>query len=52
MYHFRIPFRQQATAWQIEYAVLFFLSVEIVYITAQTLAFDSGIAGFLNLIKP
>lgn len=42
----RIPFGRQATAWEIAYAVLFFLSGESVYITGQTLAVDSGITGF------
>jgi NAD(P)-dependent dehydrogenase (short-subunit alcohol dehydrogenase family) len=41
----RIPFGRQATAWEIAYAVLFFLSDESVYVTAQTLAVDSGISG-------
>jgi len=40
-----IPFGRQATAWEIAYAVLFFLSDESVYITAQTLAVDSGLSG-------
>ena len=40
------PFGRQATAWEIAYAVLFFLSDESVYITAQTLAVDSGLSGF------
>jgi NAD(P)-dependent dehydrogenase (short-subunit alcohol dehydrogenase family) len=39
------PFGRQATAWEIAYAVLFFLSDESVYITAQTLAVDSGLSG-------
>jgi NAD(P)-dependent dehydrogenase (short-subunit alcohol dehydrogenase family) len=38
-------FGRQATAWEIAYAVLFFLSNESVYVTAQTLAVDSGISG-------
>ena len=41
----RIPFGRQATAWEVAYAVLFFLSDESVYITAQTLAVDSGLSG-------
>jgi len=40
-----VPFGRQATAWEIAYAVLFFLSDESVYITAQTLAVDSGLSG-------
>lgn len=40
------PFGRQATAWEIAYAVLFFLSEESVYITAQTLAVDAGLSGF------
>jgi NAD(P)-dependent dehydrogenase (short-subunit alcohol dehydrogenase family) len=39
------PFGRQATAWEIAYAVLFFLSDESVYITAQTLAVDAGLSG-------
>jgi NAD(P)-dependent dehydrogenase (short-subunit alcohol dehydrogenase family) len=39
------PFGRQATAWEIAYAVLFFLSDESVYITAQSLAVDSGLSG-------
>jgi NAD(P)-dependent dehydrogenase (short-subunit alcohol dehydrogenase family) len=39
------PFGRQATAWEIAYAVLFFLSDESVYITAQTLAVDAGFSG-------
>ena len=39
------PFGRQATAWEIAYAVLFFLSEESVYITAQTLAVDAGLSG-------
>ena len=42
----RTPFGRQATAWEIAYAVLFFLSEESVYITGQTLAVDSGITRF------
>ena len=41
----RTPFGRQATAWEIAYAVLFFLSDESVYITAQTLAVDAGLSG-------
>ncbi|MGY4222864.1 NAD(P)-dependent dehydrogenase (short-subunit alcohol dehydrogenase family) [Bradyrhizobium sp. USDA 4503] len=40
-----IPFSRQATAWEIAYAVLFFMSDESVYVTAQTLAVDSGLSG-------
>jgi NAD(P)-dependent dehydrogenase (short-subunit alcohol dehydrogenase family) len=40
-----VPFGRQATAWEIAYAVLFFLSDESVYVTAQTLAVDSGLSG-------
>jgi NAD(P)-dependent dehydrogenase (short-subunit alcohol dehydrogenase family) len=39
------PFGRQATAWEIACAVLFFLSDESVYITAQTLAVDAGVSG-------
>ena len=41
----RVPFGRQATAWEIAYAVLFFVSDESVYVTAQTLAVDSGLTG-------
>jgi NAD(P)-dependent dehydrogenase (short-subunit alcohol dehydrogenase family) len=41
----RGPFGRQATAWEIAYAILFFLSDESVYVNAQTLAVDSGITG-------
>lgn len=41
----RTPFGRQATAWEIAYAALFFLSDESVYVTAQILAVDSGITG-------
>lgn len=41
----RIPFGRQATAWEIAYAVLFLMSDESVYVTAQTLAVDAGITG-------
>lgn len=40
------PFGRQATAWEIAYAVLFFLSDESVYVTAQMLAVDAGLSGF------
>ncbi len=40
-----IPFGRQATAWEIAYAVLFFVSDESVYVTGQTLAVDSGLTG-------
>ena len=40
-----IPFGRQATGWEIAYAVLFFMSDESVYVTAQTLAVDSGLSG-------
>jgi NAD(P)-dependent dehydrogenase (short-subunit alcohol dehydrogenase family) len=40
-----LPFGRQATAWEIAYAALFFVSDESVYVTAQTLAVDSGITG-------
>lgn len=40
-----IPFGRHATAWEIAYAVLFFLSDESVYVIAQTLAVDSGLSG-------
>ena len=41
----RTPFGRQATAWEIAYAGLFFLSDESVYVTAQILAVDAGITG-------
>jgi NAD(P)-dependent dehydrogenase (short-subunit alcohol dehydrogenase family) len=41
----RTPFGRQATAWEIAYAALFFMSEESVYVTAQILAVDSGITG-------
>jgi NAD(P)-dependent dehydrogenase (short-subunit alcohol dehydrogenase family) len=41
----RTPFGRQATAWEIAYAALFFMSDESVYVTAQVLAVDSGITG-------
>lgn len=40
-----VPFGRQATGWEIAYAALFLLSDESVYITAQTLAVDSGMTG-------
>jgi NAD(P)-dependent dehydrogenase (short-subunit alcohol dehydrogenase family) len=40
-----IPFGRMATGWEIAYAALFFISDESVYVTAQTLAVDSGITG-------
>jgi NAD(P)-dependent dehydrogenase (short-subunit alcohol dehydrogenase family) len=40
-----IPFGRQATAWEVAYAVLFFMSEESAYVTAQTLAVDSGLSG-------
>lgn len=40
-----IPFGRQATGWEIAYAVLFFMSDESVYVTAQTLAVDAGLSG-------
>jgi NAD(P)-dependent dehydrogenase (short-subunit alcohol dehydrogenase family) len=43
----RVPvaFGRQATAWEIAYAALFFISDESVYVTGQTLAVDSGLTG-------
>ncbi len=41
----RTPFGRMATAWEVAYAVLFFLSDESVYVNAQTLAVDSGVTG-------
>jgi NAD(P)-dependent dehydrogenase (short-subunit alcohol dehydrogenase family) len=41
----RTPFGRQATAWEIAYAALFFISEESVYVTAQILAVDSGLTG-------
>lgn len=41
----RTPFGRQATAWEIAYAALFFMSDESVYVTAQIMAVDSGITG-------
>jgi NAD(P)-dependent dehydrogenase (short-subunit alcohol dehydrogenase family) len=40
-----VPFGRQATAWEIAYAVLFFISDESVYVTGQVLAVDSGLTG-------
>src|SRR5262245_7690471 len=40
-----IPFGRQATAWEVAYAALFFVSDESVYVTAQTLAVDGGMTG-------
>jgi NAD(P)-dependent dehydrogenase (short-subunit alcohol dehydrogenase family) len=40
-----LPFRRQASAWDIAYATLFFISSESVYVTAQNLAVDSGLMG-------
>lgn len=40
-----LPFRRQATGWEIAYAALFFLSDESAYVTAQHLAVDSGLMG-------
>jgi len=40
-----LPFRRQATGWEIAYAALFFMSNESAYVTAQHLAVDSGIVG-------
>jgi NAD(P)-dependent dehydrogenase (short-subunit alcohol dehydrogenase family) len=40
-----IPFGRQATAWEVAYAVLFFMSEESAYVTAQTLAVDSRLSG-------
>ena len=42
----RIPFGRQATAWEIAYAVLFFISDESAYLTGQSLAVDGGLTGF------
>lgn len=41
-----VPLGRQATAWEIAYAALFFLSDESVYVTGQTLAVDGGMTGF------
>ncbi len=40
-----LPFRRQATGWEIAHAALFFMSDESVYVTAQHLAVDSGVTG-------
>lgn len=40
-----LPFRRQATGWEIAYATLFFMSNESAYVTAQHLAVDSGLMG-------
>jgi NAD(P)-dependent dehydrogenase (short-subunit alcohol dehydrogenase family) len=40
-----VPFGRQATGWEVAYAVLFFMSDESVYVTAQILAVDSGLTG-------
>lgn len=40
-----VAFGRQATAWEIAYAALFFISDESVYVTGQTLAVDSGMTG-------
>lgn len=40
-----LPFRRQATGWEIAYGTLFFMSNESAYVTAQHLAVDSGILG-------
>ncbi|MBX3491761.1 MAG: SDR family oxidoreductase [Parvibaculum sp.] len=40
-----VPFGRQATGWEIANAALFLVSDESVYITAQTLAVDSGLTG-------
>jgi NAD(P)-dependent dehydrogenase (short-subunit alcohol dehydrogenase family) len=41
----QVPLGRQATAWEVAYAVLFFLSDESVYVTAQGLAIDGGLSG-------
>lgn len=38
-----LPFRRQATGWEVAYAALFFMSNESAYVTAQHLAVDSGL---------
>jgi NAD(P)-dependent dehydrogenase (short-subunit alcohol dehydrogenase family) len=38
-----VPFGRQATAWEVAYAALFFISDESVYVTGQILAVDSGL---------
>jgi NAD(P)-dependent dehydrogenase (short-subunit alcohol dehydrogenase family) len=40
-----IRFRRQATAWEIAYGTVFFMSRESVYVTAQHLAVDGGMMG-------
>jgi NAD(P)-dependent dehydrogenase (short-subunit alcohol dehydrogenase family) len=40
-----LPFGRQATAWEVAYAALFFLSDEGVYVNAQTLVVDCGMTG-------
>jgi len=40
-----LPFRRQATGWEIANAALFFTSNDSVYVTAQHLAVDSGLLG-------
>lgn len=40
-----VPFGRQATGWEVAYAALFLTCDESVYITAQTLAVDSGMTG-------
>lgn len=40
-----LPFRRQATGWEIAYAALFFMSDESAYVTAQHLAVDCGLMG-------
>jgi NAD(P)-dependent dehydrogenase (short-subunit alcohol dehydrogenase family) len=40
-----LPFGRQATAWEVAYAALFFLSDESVYVNAQTLVLDAGMTG-------
>jgi NAD(P)-dependent dehydrogenase (short-subunit alcohol dehydrogenase family) len=41
----QLPFGRQATAWEVAYAAVFFLSDESVYVNAQTLVVDSGMTG-------
>ncbi|HEY8539829.1 MAG TPA: SDR family oxidoreductase [Steroidobacteraceae bacterium] len=38
----QLPFGRMATAWEVAYAALFFISDESVYVNAQTLVVDSG----------
>jgi len=40
-----VPLARMATAWEVAYAVLFLLSDESVYVSAQSLAVDGGITG-------